>query len=101
RRARRDDSVLILWTYGANRRFEFDKSFQLSSARTTKRFPSRCASAVNIVRPRESTAETQPQLQPEALRLSVAFLLVVDHLRRRFAHLDLRAHPLQARSKRF
>jgi hypothetical protein len=41
-----------------------------SSARTTKRFPSsRCASIIQIVRPRESTAETQPQLQPALLRL--------------------------------
>jgi hypothetical protein len=39
--------------------------------RTTKRFPvSRCASAVQIVRPLESTAETQPQLQPPLLGLS-------------------------------
>src|SRR5437773_7167408 len=30
-----------------------------------------------------------------------ALLIVEDHLRRRAAHLDLRAHPLQARSKRF
>ena len=42
-----------------------------SSARTTKRFPSsRCASAIQIVRPLESIAETQPQLQPALLRLS-------------------------------
>src|SRR5881296_3600144 len=34
------------------------------------RFPSsRCASAIQIVRPRESSAETQPQLQPALLRL--------------------------------
>src|SRR6266436_5051380 len=42
-----------------------------SSARTMKRFPSsRCASATKIVRPRESSVETQPQLQPALLRLS-------------------------------
>ena len=42
-----------------------------SSACTTKRFPSsRCASAIQIVRPLESMAETQPQLQPALLRLS-------------------------------
>ena len=42
-----------------------------SSARTMKRFPSsRCASAIQIVRPLESIAETQPQLQPALLRLS-------------------------------
>src|SRR4029453_13980258 len=42
-----------------------------SSARTTKRFPSsRCASAIQIVRPLESIAETQPQLQPASLKLS-------------------------------
>jgi len=42
-----------------------------SFARTTKRFPSsRCASAIQIVRPLESIAETQPQLQPALLRLS-------------------------------
>src|SRR6266446_5236370 len=45
------------------------KAVSFSSERTTKRFPSsRCASATNIVRP--STAETQPQLQPDLLRLS-------------------------------
>ena len=43
-----------------------------SSARTTKRLPSsRCASAIQIVRPSRSMAETQPQLQPALLRLSV------------------------------
>jgi hypothetical protein len=42
-----------------------------SSACTIKRpAPSRCASAIQIVRPRESIAETQPQLQPALLRLS-------------------------------
>jgi len=39
-----------------------------SSACTTKRFPSpRCASAIQIVHPLASTAETQPQLQPALL----------------------------------
>src|SRR4029077_5237110 len=43
----------------------------ISSARTTKRFPSpRCASAIHIVRPSRSSAETQPQLHPASLRLS-------------------------------
>src|SRR5436309_10727034 len=42
-----------------------------SSACTTKRFSSpRCASAIQIVCPLESIAETQPQLQPALLRLS-------------------------------
>jgi hypothetical protein len=42
-----------------------------SSACATKRFPSpRCASTIQIVRPLESIAETQPQLQPALLRLS-------------------------------
>src|SRR4029077_809090 len=42
-----------------------------SSARATRRFPvSRCASAIQIVCPLESIAETQPQLQPALLRLS-------------------------------
>src|SRR5262245_53108620 len=37
----------------------------------TNRFPSsRCASAIQIVRPSESRADTQPQLQPALLRLS-------------------------------
>ena len=41
------------------------KRSQLFIRRTTKRFPSsRCASAIQIVRPLESTVETQPQLQP-------------------------------------
>ena len=43
----------------------------LSSVQTMKRFPSpRCASTIQIVRPPQSTAETQPQLQPALLRLS-------------------------------
>jgi hypothetical protein len=33
---------------------------------------SRCASAIQIVRPLESIAETQPQLHPALLRLSVS-----------------------------
>jgi len=32
---------------------------------------------------------------------SAALVIVVDHLRRGFGHLDLGAHPLQARSQRF
>src|SRR5260370_35609896 len=47
------------------------KAVSFSSARTTKRFPSpRCASAIQIVRPWESTAETQSQLHPAFLRFS-------------------------------
>jgi hypothetical protein len=59
------------------------KAVNFSSARTMNRFPSsRCASAIQIVRPLESIAETQPQLQLALLRLSVALLVVADHLRR-------------------
>src|SRR5260370_40097676 len=44
-----------------------------------KRFPSpRCASATNIVRPLESTAETQPQLQPALLVLFVRIVCLPD-----------------------
>jgi hypothetical protein len=47
------------------------KAVSFSSACTTKRFPSsRCASAIQIVLPLESIAETQSQLQPALLRLS-------------------------------
>ena len=47
------------------------KAVSFSSARTTKRFPSpSCASAIQIVRPLESIAETHAQLQPAFLRLS-------------------------------
>jgi hypothetical protein len=35
-----------------------------SSARTMKRFPLRCASATNILRPSRSTVATQPKLLP-------------------------------------
>jgi hypothetical protein len=42
-----------------------------SSARTTNRFPSsRCASAIQIVRPLQSNANTQPQLHPAFWTLS-------------------------------
>src|SRR5882724_8101003 len=56
-----------------NRLFAFQKRRQLFiCARTMKRFPSsRWASAIQIVRPLASTADTQPQLQPALLRLSV------------------------------
>jgi hypothetical protein len=47
------------------------KAVSFSSAHTTKGFPSpRCSSAIQIVRPLESIAETQPQLHPASLRLS-------------------------------
>jgi hypothetical protein len=52
------------WIYAAATRY--------GPACATKRFPlSRCASAIQMVRSQESTAETQPQLQPALLRLSL------------------------------
>ena len=51
-------------------RIAASSSVNFSSARTTKRFPSRCGSAIQIVRPSQPSAETQPQLQPALLRLS-------------------------------
>ena len=51
--------------------FEFQKRSQFLIRSQTKRFPSlRCASAIQIVRPLESTPEIQPQRQPALLRLS-------------------------------
>jgi hypothetical protein len=47
------------------------KAVNFSSARAARHLPSsRCASAIQIVRPLESIAETQPELQPVLLRLS-------------------------------
>jgi hypothetical protein len=61
------------------------------------RFPlPRCASAIQIVCPLESIAETQLQLQPALLRLSLT-LGIVDHARRRFTHFKLGAHLLDLR----
>jgi len=61
------------------------------------RFPlPRCASAIQIVCPLESIAETQLQLQPALLRLSLT-LGIVDHSRRRFTHFKLCAHFLNLR----
>jgi hypothetical protein len=55
----------------ANRRFRSINALNFSSACTTKRFPSsRCASAIQIIRPLESIVETQPKLQPALLSLS-------------------------------
>ena len=56
-------SLFILWFFyiamsPAEKPVKFHKNRQLSSERTTKRFPSQCASAIQIVRPSESTAET-------------------------------------------
>src|SRR5260370_24396638 len=51
-----------------------------SRARTTKRrVISRCASAIQIVRPRESTPETQPQLQSALVRLSATISQYFTH----------------------
>jgi hypothetical protein len=64
-------------------------ALSFSSTRTTKRFPSpRCASATKIVRPRESTVATQPQLQPALLRLSPMISQYSTRLieRARFVH---------------
>jgi hypothetical protein len=74
---------------GAWSRLEPDSSstnaVTFSSARPTKRFPlPRCASAIQIVCPLESMAETQLQLHPA--------LGIVDHLRRRFTRFELGAH---------
>ena len=50
--------------------FKLKKRRQFSSARTTKRFPSlRCASAIQIVRPHESTAETRRRFVTQTLRI--------------------------------
>jgi hypothetical protein len=50
----------------------FQPTLQCESARTTRHFPSsRCAAAIQIVWPLESTAEIQPKLQLALLRLSV------------------------------
>ncbi len=47
------------------------EQFNFSSARITKRLPSQCASAIQIVRPVGiKSLRTQPQLQPALLRLS-------------------------------
>src|SRR5437773_794462 len=62
----------------------------------------RCASAIKIVRPFESRAETQPQLHPALLRLSAMIsqcftvpLLTIQHcLRHGFAQFKLCAHFL-------
>jgi hypothetical protein len=58
-----------------NRGFSSTNAVSFSSARTMKRFPSRCASAIQIVRPPEAIAETQPQLQPPLLRIGTGFRL--------------------------
>jgi hypothetical protein len=42
----------------------------------------RCASAIQIIRPLESTVETQPQLQPALLRLSV---MISQYVRAHFS----------------
>jgi len=46
------------------------------------------ASAIQIVCPLESIAQTHPQLQPALLGLSAALLIVIDHLRRSSATAD-------------
>jgi hypothetical protein len=54
-----------------------------SSERTTNRFPlSRCASAIQIVRPSESIAETQPQ--PSGFAEIVGYGFAFDGLRLRW-----------------
>ena len=68
----------------------FRNAVSFSLVRATNLFPlSRCASTIQIVRPLESIAETQPQLQPA--------LGIVDDLRRSFARFKLGAHFLDLR----
>jgi hypothetical protein len=43
---------------------------------------SRCASVIQIVRPLESTAATQPQLHPALLRLSAIISQTLHSIRR-------------------
>jgi len=64
-------SSMKLWAKARIRASNSTNAVSISSARTTKGFPSsRCASAIQIVRPSRSSAETRPQLQPALLRLS-------------------------------
>jgi hypothetical protein len=53
----------------------------ISSARTMKRFPSRCASTIQMVRRSRSTAETQPKLQPASVTI-VGYDFPVLHCKR-------------------
>jgi hypothetical protein len=69
-------------------------SVRLGAAKTARARSTHCESPeLLFVRPLESTAETQPQLQPALLRLS-AVLLIVAHSRRRFVHFNLGGHFL-------
>ena len=63
-------------------------ALSISSANNLTLSSLRCASAIHIVRPLESIAETQSQLQWALLRLSAVLLIVVDHFRRRSATAD-------------
>ena len=56
-------------------------AFNISSARTMKRFPSRCASTIQMVRPSRSTVETQPKLQPASVKI-VGYDFPVLHCKR-------------------
>jgi hypothetical protein len=53
-----------------------DSVFRIRTHNETLSSP-RCASAIQIVRPLESTTDTQPQLQPALLRLSAIILPVI------------------------
>jgi hypothetical protein len=65
------NTIVTLRTVLARGHFKFKKHCQLFVAASDKLLPlSPCASAIQIVRPLESIAETQLQLQLEALRLS-------------------------------
>jgi hypothetical protein len=59
-----------------------------------RRLSSRSASATKIVRPQESTAETQPQLHPALLRLSAIIYIsrFVVHFRS-FGGTDVEGFP--------
>src|SRR5262249_16291980 len=54
-----------------------------SSRRKTNRFPPRSASAIQIVWPYASNADTQPQLHPALLRLSA---MISQYFMRRASH---------------
>jgi hypothetical protein len=48
----------------------YDEAGNVIETHEHKTISERCASTIQIVRPSESMAETQPQLQPASLRLS-------------------------------
>jgi hypothetical protein len=88
--------TMTLALFSKQRGFRGLETLPAAQNRARIPFPSvRCASAIQIVRPAESTADTQPQLQAASLRLSA--MISQDFTRRIIRVCDAAGNVIERR----